>query len=96
MKITQTWTRNTPSSAGGYSITVSTTYSSSNPFDIDEIEKQLPKGMIIMDTEKLKRTDPLSDTHEYIEGRGPIDTDWILAHDLRTKNMTINRKGDDL
>lgn len=55
MKVIQTWTRNTPSSAGGYSITVSTTYSSNNISEIDEIEKKLPKGMIIIDTDNPDR-----------------------------------------
>lgn len=59
MKILQTWKRNTPSSAGGYSITVSYTYSSSNPNEIDEIIKKLPKGMIIMDTDNPQRIYPL-------------------------------------
>ena len=61
MKVTQTWERNTPSSAGGYSITVKTTYSSFNPFEIDNIEKKLPKGMIVMDTDKPQRTYPRED-----------------------------------
>jgi len=55
MKVTQTWERNTPSSEGGYSITVKTTYSSFNPFEIDDIEKKLPKGMIVIDTDKPQR-----------------------------------------
>ena len=55
MKVTQTWTRNTPSSAGGYSITVSITYSSFNPFEIDEIERKLPKGMLVCDTDKPQK-----------------------------------------
>lgn len=55
MKVTQTWKRNTPSSAGGYSITVTTTYSSFNQYEIDEIEKKLPKGMIVLDTDKPDR-----------------------------------------
>lgn len=55
MKVTQTWERNTPSSAGGYSITVKTTYSSFNPNEIDDIEKKLPKGMIVIDTEELQK-----------------------------------------
>lgn len=59
MKIVQTWKRNTPSSAGGYSITVTYTYSSFNPDEIDEIAKKLPKGMIIMDTDKPQRIYPL-------------------------------------
>lgn len=59
MKIFQTWTRNTPSSADGYSITVKYTYSSPNPAEIDEIEKKLPKGMVVIDTDKLQRMYPL-------------------------------------
>ncbi len=55
MKVTQSWTRNIPTSTSGYSITVSTTYSSFNPTEIDNIEKKLPKGMIIMDTDKPNR-----------------------------------------
>ena len=55
MKVTQTWERNTPSSAGGYSITVKTTYSSFNPYEIDDIEKKLPKGMVVIDTEELQK-----------------------------------------
>lgn len=52
MKMYQTWTRNEPSSAGGYSITVKYTYVSNNPSEINEIEKKLPKGMIVIDTDK--------------------------------------------
>lgn len=59
MKIFQTWKRNAPSSAGGYSITVSYTYFSSNPNEIDEIVKKLPKGTIIMDTDDPQRIYPL-------------------------------------
>lgn len=55
MKVTQTWTRNTPSSAGGYSITVKTTYSSFNQYEIDEIEKKLPNSMIVIDTDEPDR-----------------------------------------
>ena len=61
MKIFQSWVRNTPSSAGGYSITVSTTYSSYNISEIDEIEKKLPKGMTIIDTDKTSRMYPLEE-----------------------------------
>lgn len=55
MKVTQTWIRNTPSSAGGYSITVKTTYSSFNQSEIDEIEKKMPKGMMVLDTDEPDR-----------------------------------------
>ena len=51
MKITQTWKRNMPSSAGGYSITITTTYSSFNREEIDDLEKRMPKGILVMDTE---------------------------------------------
>ena len=52
MKIIQSHTRNKPSSAGGYSITVTITYSSFDPSEIDEIEAKLPKGMMVIDTVK--------------------------------------------
>ena len=55
MKVIQTWTRNTPSSAGGYSITVTITYSSVNKDEIDDLEKKMPNGMIVMDTDKPQR-----------------------------------------
>jgi len=55
MKVTQSWKRNMPSSAGGYSITVSITYSSNCKSEIDEIEKKLPKGMIMLDTDEPDR-----------------------------------------
>lgn len=55
MKVTQTLVRNAPSSAGGYSITVKTTYSSNIKSEIDEIEKKMPKGMLVMDTDKPQR-----------------------------------------
>ena len=55
MKVIQTWTRNTPSSAGGYSITVSITYSSSSKEEIDEVEKKIPKGMIVLNTDEPDR-----------------------------------------
>ena len=47
MKVVQSYKRNTPSTAGGYSLTVQITYSSFNPTEIDEIEKKLLKGMIV-------------------------------------------------
>ena len=55
MKVIQNWTRNTPSSAGGYSITVKTPYSSNNKGEIDELEKKLPKGMMVLDTDEPDR-----------------------------------------
>lgn len=55
MKIVQTWTQNEPSSAGGYSITIKYVYSSFNKSDIDDIIKKLPRGMVIIDTDKPDR-----------------------------------------
>ena len=52
MKVFQSYTRNKPSTAGGYSITVTITYSSFNPSEIDDIEAKLPKGMMVIDTAK--------------------------------------------
>ena len=52
MKIFQSYTRNKPSSASGYSITVRITYSSFNTTEIEEIEAKLPKGMMVIDTVK--------------------------------------------
>ena len=59
MKVVQSYKRNKPSTAGGYSLTVSITYSSFNPSEIYEIEKKLPKGMIVVDTDKPQRMYPL-------------------------------------
>ena len=59
MKVIQTWTRNTPSSAGGYSITVNITYSSNILSEIEEVEKKLPRGMLVMDSDKTERMYPL-------------------------------------
>ena len=49
MKIYQSWKRNNPDTQG-YSITLSITYSSFNQEEIDELEKKLPNGLIVMDT----------------------------------------------
>ncbi len=61
MKVFQSYRRNTPSSAGGYSLTVTITYTSQNPTEIDELEKKLPKGMTILDTDKPQRMYPLKE-----------------------------------
>ena len=53
MKITQSW------STDGYSLTVTYVYSSKYLHEIEEVEKKLPKGMIIMDTDKPQRMYPL-------------------------------------
>ncbi|MBO7677192.1 MAG: hypothetical protein J6S49_06730 [Erysipelotrichaceae bacterium] len=53
MKITQSWKRNMPTT-DGYSLTVTYIYSSKYLHEIEEVEKKLPKGMIIMDTDNPK------------------------------------------
>ena len=58
MKITQSWKRNTPTT-DGYSLTVTYVYSSKWLHEIEEIEKKLPMGIIIMDTDELQRMYPL-------------------------------------
>ena len=64
MKITQSWRENAPNSAGGYGVTISYTYSSNIKSEIDEIIKKLPKGMIVIDTDKTQRTYPRSAINE--------------------------------
>lgn len=58
MKITQSWKRNAPTT-DGYGLTVTYVYSSKYLHEIEEIEKKLPKGTIIMDTNELQRMYPL-------------------------------------
>lgn len=58
MKITQSWKQNMPTT-DGYSLTVTYVYSSHNLHEIEDIEKKLPKGIIIMDTDNPKRMYPL-------------------------------------
>jgi hypothetical protein len=50
MKITQSWKRNTPTT-DGYGLTVTYIYTSKYLHEIEEIERKLPKGIIIMDTQ---------------------------------------------
>lgn len=57
MKVIQSWHRNEPSSAGGYSITVAITYSSQSKAEIEELEKKLPHGMLVMNTEDKNNVD---------------------------------------
>ena len=66
MKITQTWKRDTPT-IDGYSLTLSYVYSSKYLHEIEEIEKKLPKGIIIMDTDKPKRIYPLEQESGAVE-----------------------------
>jgi len=58
MKITQTWKRDMPTT-DGYSLTVTYVYSSRYLHEIEDVERKLPKGMIIMDTDKPNRIYPL-------------------------------------
>lgn len=50
MKIYQSWKRNKPDTQG-YSITVTITYSSSRLEEIEELEKKMPEGMLVMNTD---------------------------------------------
>lgn len=59
MKIYQSWKRNEPNSVTGESITVTITYCSFDSDEIDELQKKIPKGIVVMDTEQksdLKET----------------------------------------
>lgn len=55
MKVTQTCMRNTPSSVLGESMTLTTVYSSFDRSEIDELEKVMPKGILVMDGEKWQK-----------------------------------------
>ena len=55
MKIYQSWKRNKPDTQSGESITVTITYCSFNANEIDELQEQMPKGLLIMDTDKMKQ-----------------------------------------
>lgn len=50
MKISQTWRRNIPTTIGGESITLKITFSNFNKSEIDELEEQMPKGVIVGET----------------------------------------------
>jgi len=54
MKITQSWKRNMPTT-DGYSLTVTYVYSSKYLHEIEEVEKKLPVGIVIMNTDKSQR-----------------------------------------
>ena len=43
----------------GYSLTVTYVYSSKYLHEIEDVERKLPKGMIVMDTDKTNRIYPL-------------------------------------
>lgn len=52
MRITQSWHRNMPTTGGGYALTITIVYSSKVKAEIDEIEKKMPEGMMVFDTDK--------------------------------------------
>lgn len=56
MKITQSWRRNDPSTLSGESITLTVVYSSFDKNEIDELEKNMVKGIVITDTDKREAT----------------------------------------
>ena len=47
MKIYQSWKRNKPDTMTGDSITVTITYSSFDITEIDDLQKKMPKGMLV-------------------------------------------------
>lgn len=60
MKITQSWKRNAPTT-DEYSLTVTYVYSSHYLHEIEEVEKKLPRGILVMDTDKPNRIYPEED-----------------------------------
>ena len=58
MKITQTWKRNMPTT-DGYSLTVTYVCSSKYLHEIEDVERKLPRGIIVMNTDKPNRMYPL-------------------------------------
>lgn len=52
MKIYESWKRNRPDTLTGESITVTIVYTSFEKKEIDDFEKTLPRGMLVMDTAK--------------------------------------------
>ena len=55
MKITQCWKRNIPTTATGESLTFTMIYSSFDKMEIDELERNVPKGTIISEAEKSSK-----------------------------------------
>ena len=49
MKIYQSWKRNEPSSFSGHAITLTIVYSSNDKQEIDDLEKRMPKGILVME-----------------------------------------------
>lgn len=73
MKITQSWKRNAPTT-DGYSLTVTYVYSSKYLHEIEDIERKLPKGMIVIDTDKSQRAYPLEQEIREIKINSREDT----------------------
>ncbi len=63
MKVLQRWKRNTPDTVTGESITISFTYSSFDKSEIDELERNLPNGLIITDENWVCSNDGKSVKH---------------------------------
>lgn len=61
MKIYQRWKRNEPDSVVGESITVTITYCSFKREEIDELQKKMPNGMLVMDTDKKETETRVND-----------------------------------
>ena len=54
MKIYQSWKRNESDTMKGESITVTIVYSSFDKAEIDELEKQMPSGVIMAEAKETK------------------------------------------
>lgn len=52
MRVSQSWKRNTPSTACGESITITIQCYSFDKEEIDKLEEELPKGLIFFDVPK--------------------------------------------
>ena len=52
MKIYTSWKRNEPDTLTGESITMTILYTSLKKEEIDELQKRMPKGVLVMDTDK--------------------------------------------
>lgn len=64
MKIVQSWKRNYPTTDAQYGLTITYIYSSNCLSEIERIEKSLPKGILVMDTDKPQRLFPLESRKE--------------------------------
>jgi hypothetical protein len=57
MKVYQSWKRNKPDTMTGESITVTIVYSSFDITEIDDLQKKMPKGVLVMDTKRMEKFD---------------------------------------